>query len=66
MATRCWNAIRELAQDPFPQGARKIEGTESSYRIRVGNYRIIYEVNQTEVRLLVICARHCKDVYRGL
>ena len=66
IATRCWQAIRELAEDPFPQGTRALEGMESGYRIRVGDYRIVYQIHQSEVRVLVIRVRHRKDVYRGL
>lgn len=66
MATRCWSAIRGLEDDPFPPGVRSVEGMDAGYRIRVGNYRIIYSVSQSEVTVLVIRVRHRKDVYRGL
>ena len=55
-----------LAEDPFPQGVRSIEGIDNGYRIRVGMYRIVYSVNQAQVTVLVIRVRHRKDVYRGL
>lgn len=66
IATRCWSAVRGLADDPFPPGVRSVEGMDAGYRIRVGNYRIVYSVNQSEVTVLVIRVRHRKDVYRGL
>jgi len=66
IAARCWEAIRGLAEDPFPQGFRSIEGMDNGYRIRVGTYRIVYSVNQAQVTVLVLRVRHRKDVYRGL
>jgi len=66
IAMRCWQAIRGLQQNPFPRGVRSLAGVERGYRIRVGNYRIVYTVNQTEVAVLVIRVRHRKDAYRGL
>lgn len=66
IAARCWEAIRGLAADPWPQGTRALEGMERGYRIRVGNYRIIYQIEQAEIRVLVIRVRHRKDVYRCL
>lgn len=42
---RLREAINNLAEDPRPQGTRKIVGSEGCYRIRVGDYRIVYEVD---------------------
>jgi mRNA interferase RelE/StbE len=38
-------AIQDLAHDPRPDGCRKIEGSQNDWRIRVGDYRIVYEVD---------------------
>ena len=43
--TRIVITIRSLANNPFPKQLRKLHGTESSFRLRVGDYRIIYEVD---------------------
>jgi mRNA interferase RelE/StbE len=57
-------AVEELAGEPFPQGVEKLSGSEQTYRIRVGDYRVIYEVF-AETRVIVIeRVRHRKDVYR--
>jgi mRNA interferase RelE/StbE len=62
---RLYEAINSLAENPFPTGqCRKIQGSEHSYRIRVGEYRILYEVNR-EVRIVsVYRVRHRRDAYR--
>ncbi|MBI3619505.1 type II toxin-antitoxin system RelE/ParE family toxin [Candidatus Peregrinibacteria bacterium] len=64
------DAIREriaaLAHDPFPSGVEKIQGYDHHYRIRVRNYRIVYEV-ASHIRIItIIRIGHRKDVYRGL
>jgi mRNA interferase RelE/StbE len=57
-------AVESLAQNPFPQGVEKLSGSESAYRIRLGDYRIVYEV-VVEAKLVEIQrVRHRKDVYR--
>jgi mRNA interferase RelE/StbE len=47
MLPRVASAIRALAQNPRPAGSRKLSGTESDWRIRVGDYRVIYEIADT-------------------
>jgi mRNA interferase RelE/StbE len=57
-------AVEALAQEPFPHGSEKLSGSEHTYRIRVGDYRVVYAVF-TESRIVEIQrARHRKDVYR--
>jgi mRNA interferase RelE/StbE len=57
-------AVGVLADDPFPIGIRKLQGAEHTYRIRVGDCRILYEVYQNSVRIQIIRVRHRKDAYR--
>jgi mRNA interferase RelE/StbE len=57
-------AVLELAATPYPHGAEKLKGYEYTYRVRTGDYRIVYEVVGEEVT--VIAVRHRKDVYRDL
>jgi mRNA interferase RelE/StbE len=47
-------AIRGLADEPRPQGVRKIRGAERAYRIRVGSYRVVYEVYDDENLVLIL------------
>ena len=43
----------ELADDPFPNGARKLTGYEDVYRVRVGRYRILYSVSGRELVIII-------------
>jgi len=56
------DAISDLAEDPRPSGCKKLKGREG-YRIRVGNYRIIYEIFDSELIVDVIAVGHRKDIY---
>ena len=56
--------VELLAEDPFPRGSEKLTGTEHAHRIRVGDYRVIYEVFAESKILEVQRVRHRKDVYR--
>jgi mRNA interferase RelE/StbE len=61
---RIVEAVENLAEDPFPHGVEKLSGSEHAYRIRLGDYRIVYEV-VAELKLIEIQrVRHRKDVYR--
>lgn len=60
---RLVTAIDALTDTPCPPGCIKLTG-ETAYRIRVGDYRIIYEVNDPDKTILIIRARHRRDVYR--
>ena len=56
--------IEALEENPRPAGCRKLVGSESAYRIRIGDYRVIYTIEDT-IRIVEIDRiRHRKDVYR--
>ncbi len=55
--------IDSLSDDPRREGAEKLSGLEK-YRVRQGNYRIIYEIKDDEVIVVVVKVGHRKDVYR--
>ena len=61
--TRISAAIDALATDPRPSGAKKLKGSEF-YRIRVGDYRIVYEIRNRQLVVLVIRIGHRKEIYR--
>lgn len=64
VVNRVFATVEALAQNPFPPGAEKLSGSDCAYRIRLGDYRVVYEV-VTEVNLVEIQrVRHRKDVYR--
>ena len=51
---RLRNAVRSLAEEPRPRGVRKIRGTENAYRIRVSNYRVVYDVYDSDNLVLIL------------
>ncbi len=57
--------IELLAFDPRPDGVVKMAGAENLWRLRVGRYRVLYEIHDREVDILVLRIGHRKDVYRG-
>jgi len=61
---RILGTIENLSSDPFPSGVRKLQGGEHSYRIRIGDYRIIYVVFESERLIEIARIRHRKEVYR--
>ena len=56
--------IRALADDPRPPGCRKIVGSRSDWRIRVGRYRVIYEIADAEQQVNIMRVRHRRQAYR--
>ena len=61
---RVITAIRGLASDPRPPGCRKLAGGKHDWRIRVGDYRVVYEIAD-EIRIVrVNRVRHRREVYR--
>jgi len=64
--SRIIQKVETLATDPFPRGCRKLRGTEQTYRIRVGDYRVIYQVDEHTKVVTIYHVRHRRDVYRAL
>ena len=56
--------IRKLAFDPRPAGSKKLSGQEK-YRVRQGNYRILYKIEDNELIITVVQVGHRKDVYKN-
>jgi mRNA interferase RelE/StbE len=56
--------IDRLGENPFPPGAQKLHADEPYYRIRVGNYRVIYQVEASQLVVVIVKIGHRKDVYR--
>jgi mRNA interferase RelE/StbE len=57
--------VDSLTRDPFPAGCRKLHGTEHEYRIRVGDYRVIYQVDAENEVVTIYHVRHRRDAYRS-
>lgn len=58
------NTVDGLAENPFPTKCRKLRGSESSYRIRIGDYRVIYQVDSRRNTVIVYHVRHRKEAYK--
>lgn len=62
IAQPIFDAIAALETNPKPIGCKKLKGRDA-FRVRVGNYRIIYEIFENELIVTVITLGHRKDVY---
>lgn len=56
--------VELLAKEPRPAGARKLVGGRGEWRVRTGNYRIIYEIDDGVLVILVLAVGHRREVYR--
>jgi len=56
--------LKALGEDPRPQGVIKLSGEDNAWRIRVGDYRIIYEIHDNVLLVLVFDIDHRRSVYR--
>jgi len=61
---RVVDGIRALAENPRPPGCRKITGSENDWRIRVGRYRVIYEIDDAARQVRIMRVRHRREAYR--
>lgn len=57
-------AVELLATDPRPSGAKKLVGGEGEWRVRTGDYRVVYEIQDDAHVVLVLAVAHRRDVYR--
>lgn len=55
--------VELLAQQPRPPGAKKLVGGDGAWRVRTGDYRIVYELNDGVLLVLVLAVGHRRDVY---
>ena len=58
-------AIELLAADPRPPGAEKLVGGEGEWRIRTGDYRVVYEIHDDALVVLVLAVGHRREIYRS-
>ncbi len=63
VARRVLTAIDALARNPRPPGCLQLKGGSGEMRIRVGDYRIVYDVNDGEVVVLVLAVGHRREIY---
>jgi len=63
---RIIRTLEALSEEPRPPGARKIVGGEDLYRLRVGDYRVVYQIKEEIFTIWVIRIGHKRDIYRHL
>ncbi|MBE9231652.1 type II toxin-antitoxin system RelE/ParE family toxin [Cuspidothrix issatschenkoi LEGE 03284] len=61
---RILEKILSLVEDPRPSGVKKLKGFKNEYRIRVGDYRVRYEIDDENLTVIVLHCSHRKDVYK--
>jgi mRNA interferase RelE/StbE len=61
--SRLAKTIDKLSSNPLPNGVKKLSGEENLYRIRVGDYRIVYQMKSKELIILVVRLGHRREVY---
>ena len=64
MVSRIVAEVEKLGYEPVPHGSEKLTGSERTYRIRVGDYRVVYELLRDAKIVEIQRVRHRKDVYR--
>ncbi len=62
---RVMDRIRQLADDPRPQGCEKLVGITNAWRIRSGNYRVVYMIDDRAQVVTITRVGHRREVYRG-
>lgn len=62
--SRISKALQELAYSPFPNNSKKLTGRDA-YRLRIGDYRVIYEINEDEKLITILDVDHRSNIYRN-
>lgn len=62
---RTLDAIESLGTNPRPPGSTKLVGERTAWRIRIGDYRVIYDLVESELTVVVVRAGHRREVYRS-
>jgi mRNA interferase RelE/StbE len=57
-------AIELLAESPRPPGAKKLSGSSGDWRVRTGDYRIFYEIQDAQLIVLVLAMGHRREIYK--
>ena len=64
IARRVMTSVEKLSRDPRPSGCVKLQGSESRWRIRIGDWRVVYTVDDGARIVDIVAVRHRSDVYR--
>ena len=66
LRNRINDRIRALADDPRPSGCQRLAGFDDLYRVRVGDHRIIYQIRDNVLIVVIVRLGHRRDIYRHL
>lgn len=66
VAAQAYAIAHSLQSEPRPRSCKKLEGYDNLYRIRFGDYRLAYAIEDDRLYILVLDAAHRKDIYRGI
>ncbi len=58
--------IKKLTNNSHPQNSKKIKGSLNDWRLRIGDYRVLYEINNTTKSIIIMRVKHRRDAYRNL
>jgi mRNA interferase RelE/StbE len=64
MVERIFLKIESLASEPRPAGCKKLKGGRNLWRIRAGDYRVVYSVNDSRATVDIVAVRHRSEAYR--
>lgn len=62
--SRILQAVGQLSHVAYPDGCKKLKGSLQTYRIRIGDYRVVYEVESKTLVVIILRVRHRKEVYK--
>ena len=65
MRRRIVELIQSLASDPRPTACKKLAGRDGAFRVRAGEYRVVYTVNDREIVVEVVKIGHRREIYRN-
>lgn len=66
IAHRIIAALDKLADQARPSGSKKLSGEDNLYRIRIGDYRVVYQIQDEQLVVLIVRIGHRRDIYRDM
>lgn len=61
---KIWDKLQKLKNEPLQKNTRKLTGRDDEYRIRYGNYRVIYQIDDLSQKVFIIEVGHRKEIYK--
>jgi len=66
LISKVLESVNHLSENPYPDGCRKLRGSHDTYRFRIGDYRIIYNLQSDILTIEIIRIGHRREIYRRL